>query len=126
MKKYLIYTFAVVWVVALLGAATIGLVQQARGATANETMLRNDVFDLLQEKERLAVRNDEVEQIRLSLERRVLELQKEVSARLGDIDGLDEQLLIANTDKRQLDQKLKQAEAVMASQDELIRSLTSN
>ena len=56
MKKYLIYTFAVVWVVALLGAATIGLVQQARGATANETMLRNDVFDLLQKKEKITVK----------------------------------------------------------------------
>ena len=126
MKKYLIYTFAVVWVVALLGAATIGLVQQTRGATGNETMLRNEVFDLLQEKERLALRNHEVEQLRLSLERRVLELQREVSARMGDIDGLDGELLNAKEGNRLLGLKLQQAEADIASQDELIKSLSAN
>ena len=126
MKKYLIYTFVGVWVLALLAAATIGLVQQIRGATANETMLRNEIVGLLQEKEGLSLRNHEVEQTRISLERRVLELQREVNARMGDIDGFDLELLVAQAEIEMLGLKLEQAEATITSKDALIQSLSSD
>ena len=125
MKKYLIYTFVGVWVLALLAAAAIGLYQQTRGTPANETILQNRVVNLLNEKQRFTLRNHEVEQLRLSLEQRVLELKEEVRARMGDIKGLNDRLANGQKDIAELDLKLEQAQATIADKDALIQSLSS-